>query len=186
MRARAVVGEGVGDGVGDGAGVGRECVWVGMGEGEGEGEKEEPSEAGSIRQPNMHLHRPFILWAVLLRAVRSMTDGWIGPFPVSCSSSASLLVSFSVRCIWWGFSTTGIMGILCLLLWVRNLVLGLVGDENNMRNVFSNGAYNDNSRHSEGKQILRLEGWDSGREDKSFTGDCQMNLVLFKCQVYFS
>ena len=37
--------------------------------------------------------------------------------------------------------------------WVRNLVLSLVGDENNMRNVFLNGAYNDNSRHSEGKQI---------------------------------
>ncbi len=41
--------------------------------------------------------------------------------------------------------------------WVWNLVLGLVGDENNMRNVFLNG-YNDNSRHSEGKQIyVRLE-----------------------------
>ncbi len=142
-----------------------------MGEGEGEGEKEEPSEAKSIRQPNMHLHQPFILWAVLLWAVHSMMDGWIGPFPVSCSSSASLLVSFSVRCIWWGFSTTGIMGILCLLLWVQNLVLGLVGDENNMRNVFLNGAYNNNSRHSEGKQIyvwgLRVE---IGRRQKFYRG----------------
>ena len=38
-------------------------------------------------------------------------------------------------------------------MWVWNLVLRLVGDENNMRNVFLNGAYNNNSRHSEGKQI---------------------------------
>ena len=37
------------------------CEGVGMGEGEGEGEKEEPSEAKLIRQPNIHLHQPFIL-----------------------------------------------------------------------------------------------------------------------------
>ena len=80
------------------------CEGVGMGEGEGEGEKEEPSEAKMIRWLNMHLHQPFILQAVLLQAVCSVTDGWIGPFPVSCSSLTTLLVSFSVGCAFGGVS----------------------------------------------------------------------------------